>query len=104
MSRNEIHAELLIGKRVIGVSGKSLGRIEEIIVKLEEGTCFVEEFHIGAYALFERLSAWSIGRTILRLAHLARGGYSVTPDQLDLSDWEEPRLLYPVSELKRLPG
>jgi hypothetical protein len=103
MSRSEIHAELLMGKRALGVSGKSLGRIEEIVVKLEDGKCFVEEFHIGAYALFERLSAWSIGRTVLRLLHLARGGYSVAPNQLDLKDLEQPKLLCPVSELRRLP-
>ena len=100
----EVNLELLIGKRVRALNGKSIGRLEEVHAELREGECFVEEYLIGSYAAFERLSAWSIGRAILKLfgATKAHGGYRVPWDKLDLTDTEKPRLLCAVEELKRL--
>ena len=104
MTEQQIHAELLIGKQVSGVSGKPVGRIEEIQVELRKGECVVTEYHIGVYAFFERLSAWIIGRTMLRVFGASRGGYRVPWNQLDLSDATRPKLKCAVSELRRLSG
>jgi sporulation protein YlmC with PRC-barrel domain len=104
MTEQQIHAELLIGRQVIGVTGKPAGRLEEIVVELEKGRCAVTEYHVGAYAFFERLSAWVIGRTILKLFGARRGGYRVPWNELDLSDEARPKLKCAVSELHRLPG
>lgn len=103
MAEKEIHLELLLGRRVLSASGKSVGRLEEIIVEQVKGEYIVQEYLIGTFALFERLSAWSIGRAVLKLFGLTKkGGYRVTWDKLDLSDAEKPRLLCSVQELEKL--
>jgi sporulation protein YlmC with PRC-barrel domain len=103
MQRHEINLELLIGKKVLGVSGKSLGRLEEIVAEMHGRECLIEEFHVGGYALFERLSAWTIGRAFLGLLGLGRGGYRIPWTEMDLSDPEVPRVCCPVTQLQRLP-
>src|SRR4051794_5260721 len=105
MAVREINLELLMGRRVTGLNGKVVGRLEEIrAVSSREGECVVEEYHVGSFAFFERLAAYSIGREILRLFGAgSRGvGYRVPWDKLDLSDEKHPRLLCPVDELEKL--
>lgn len=101
MKQQEIHLELLIGKRVFALNGRSIGRLEEVRAELNaRGHCFVTEFLIGSYAFLERLSAWRMGRTIMRTLPLRRKkGYRVRWEQLDLSDPRRPRLLCEVEEL-----
>ena len=101
MKRQEIHLELLIGKRVFALNGRPVGRVEEVRAELNNrGFCFVTEFLIGSYAFLERLSAWRMGRLILRPLHLRRKeSYRVRWDQLDLSDPRGPRLQCEVDEL-----
>jgi sporulation protein YlmC with PRC-barrel domain len=43
MSDKEIQLELLIGRRVLGVTGQTIGRLEEIRAELQRGECVVEE-------------------------------------------------------------
>jgi sporulation protein YlmC with PRC-barrel domain len=101
MAKQEIHVELLLGRRVFALNGKSIGRIEEIRAHVEsKNSCFVDEFLVGSYALFERLSAFSIGRAILRVFGARRkSGWRIPWDMLDLSDWEKPQLRCNVEEL-----
>jgi sporulation protein YlmC with PRC-barrel domain len=104
MKRQEIHLELLIGKRVFGLNGRPIGRVEEVRAELNNrGHCFVSEFLIGSYAFLERLAAWRMGRVIMRKLHLRRSeGYRVRWEQLDLSDPRRPRLACETDELQRL--
>ncbi|HXQ71312.1 MAG TPA: hypothetical protein VN844_12530 [Pyrinomonadaceae bacterium] len=104
MKRQEIHLELLIGKRVFALNGRSIGRLEEVRAEFNaRGHCFVTEFLVGGYAFLERLSAWRIGRDIMHTLHLPRkNGYRVRWEQLDLSDPRRPRLACEVEELMRL--
>ncbi|MBV9211421.1 MAG: hypothetical protein JOZ52_12360 [Acidobacteria bacterium] len=104
MADREINLELLLGRRVYAISGHRVGRVEEVRAEVSQGECVVTEFHVGSYAAFERLSAYSIGRTILRLfgATRAGGGYRVPWDKLDLSDPARPRLMCSTKELKKL--
>ena len=106
MAKQEVNLELLIGKHVLALNGKSIGHLEEIRVELSEGECFVEEYLVGAYAVFERLASISIGRAILRLFGATRKhrGYRVPWNKLDLTEPERPRLLCEVDELKTLDG
>ena len=99
MAAVEIHVEMLLGKRIYALNGKPIGRLEEIVADLREGACFVEEFHVGSYATFERLAASVIGRVVLRIFG-ANKGYRVPWDKLDLSDPSRPRLLCPIGDLK----
>jgi len=103
MARQEIHLELLLGKRVYALNGRSIGHLEEVCVQLQQGVATVNEFEVGTYALFERLSAWQIGRAILGLfGSLIKSGYSVKWNQLDLGDPNHPKLTCPVTELSPL--
>lgn len=97
----EIHVEMLLGRRVFGLNGKSVGHLEEIVADLRRGEALVEEFHVGSYAVLERLAAWSIGRATLKILG-ANKGYRVPWDKIDFSDAERPRLLCPVEELKTI--
>src|SRR4051794_19369974 len=104
MKRQELHLELLIGKRVFALNGQAIGRLEEVRAELNaRGYCFVTEFLIGSYAFLERLAAWRMGRAIMRTLHLRRkSGYRVRWEQLDLSDPRRPRLACEVEELVRI--
>ncbi|MDT7604475.1 MAG: hypothetical protein QOF61_2472 [Acidobacteriota bacterium] len=106
MAKREIKVEQLIGKRVYAANGRRVGHLEEVRAAMRHGECFVEEYLIGSYAVFERLAAISIGRALLGKvgAYREGGGYRVPWDKLDLSDPSRPRLLCPVEELEKLHG
>ena len=101
MKRQEVHLELLLGKRVFALNGQPVGRLEEVRAERNNrGHYFVTDYLIGSYAVLERLSGWRMGRTILRTLHLKRGeSYRVRWEQLDLSDPAKPRLNCAVDEL-----
>jgi hypothetical protein len=101
MPTTEIHIELLLGRRVLALNGRSIGRLEEMRTERIRNQLFVSEFLVGSYAVFERLSALSIGRAILGVlgAHRKGRGYRIPWDKLDLSDPGRPRLLCKVEEL-----
>ena len=101
---NEVNIELLLGKRVSSLTGRSIGRVEDVKAELRVGRCFVTEYHIGRYALLERLAALHMGRAILKFFRAKKkvGGYRVAWDQMDLSDPAHPRLLCEVSDLQPL--
>jgi sporulation protein YlmC with PRC-barrel domain len=103
MKRQEVHLELLLGKRVFALNGRPVGRLEEVRAELDNrNACFVTEFLIGSYAVLERLSLWRIGRAILRTLHVRKQGYRIAWEQLDLSDPQRPRLKCEVDELATL--
>jgi hypothetical protein len=102
MAGQEIHLELLLGRRVRAINNTPMGRIEEIYAEPRKGECSVEEYLIGGYALLDRLSAWSVFLPLLHLLGASKSGkrYRVKWDQLDLTDVEKPRLKCSVSDLK----
>ena len=103
MKRHEVRLELLIGKKVFGLNGHSVGRLEEVRAELNNrGDCFVSEFLLGSYGMFERLSVWRIARVILRTLHMRQQGYRVHWEQLDLSNPQRPQLKCEVEELAPL--
>ena len=104
MKEREIHLELLMGKQVLDATGRPAGRIEEVVAEIDGAECRIEEFLVGTHAVFERLSAWTIGRAFLALFGAQRQGlgYRIPWAKLDLSNPNQPRLRCPVSELERL--
>jgi sporulation protein YlmC with PRC-barrel domain len=106
MSKREIRVEQLIGRRVYAANGRRVGHLEEVRASMRGGECFVEEYLVGSYAVFERLAALAIGRALLGKfgAYREGGGYRVPWDKLDLSDPARPRLLCSVEELEKLHG
>lgn len=90
----EIHVELLLGTKVRDADGEDVGRIQEFRVEREGNACLVEAYLIGASALIERLSAWTLVRPIRRslLSRKFFALYQVPWDQMDLTDPRHPRL------------
>lgn len=77
----EVHAELLIGRKVVDASGNGVGRIEEMIAEHRKHELVIVEFHIGKRALWERL-----------LQRRAKEPKKIKWRDLDLSDPTHPRL------------
>jgi hypothetical protein len=103
MARQEIHLELLVGRRVYALNGRAIGRLEEARAEVHQGNASVTEFLVGTYGVFERFAAWEIGRTILSLfGSLIKGGYAVKWNQIDLTAPERLQLTCKVSDLSPL--
>ncbi|MGX8008965.1 hypothetical protein ACVDG8_008080 [Mesorhizobium sp. ORM8.1] len=103
----EINLELLVGQRLLARDGETVGYIEAIRAEQDGDDLVVTEFHVGAYAALERLSALRMGVAVLDLFRLRRpyGGYRIPWDKLDISDPRKPRLLCSRQELAPLqPG
>jgi len=94
--------EMILNRRVRALNGRVIGRLEEVAAESTDGECFITEYHIGTFALFERLAAWPLGRSILRSFGFRKkgGGYRVPWNQLDLSDPQRPALRCSVEELE----
>ena len=104
MSTQEIHAEQLLGRRVMALNGRVIGRLQEIRVRKATRGWYVEEFLTGDYALLDRLAGWTIARAVLRVfgASNKTSSYRVPWNKLDLSDPQQPRLLCDVADLAPL--
>ena len=98
--KNELRAELLLGRKVRSIHGHVVGRIEEMRAEREHDYWVVTEFHVGPTALIERLAVRHFGITLPGRAH----GYRVRWNQLDLSNPRHPRLTCHLEELERLSG
>ena len=90
----EIHLELLIGTKVRDVDGNYVGRIEELRVERGGNTCLVDSYLIGASAVIQRLSAWTLVRPIKKLLSSSKlyALYQVPWQDMDLTDPRHPRL------------
>ena len=101
----EIHLELLIGRRVVDANGKKVGRIEEVLAEERGDDLVVTEYHVGSKGMAERFSIYHFGVGLLRLlgarGHLAKAT-RIPWEKLDLSDPEKPRLTCAVEELEDL--
>jgi sporulation protein YlmC with PRC-barrel domain len=90
----ETRVELLLGANVRDVNGEKVGRIEEIRVERTDTALLVESYLIGASALVDRLSAWTLIRPIkglLKSRHIY-SLYDVPWQDMDLSDPIHPVL------------
>ena len=96
MSR-EVRVQDILGRQVRAGNNQSVGRIEEIRLEKRGKGYVVREYHLGAAALMERLSA-HVGSWFGR----ARDIRVVAWDQMDLSEPKRPRLLVEAAALARL--
>jgi sporulation protein YlmC with PRC-barrel domain len=104
MSVTECRAELLIGRRVVDAEGERVGRIEEIVAEYVDDEYVVREFHVGAFAVFERLANGMLSRGLLRLigGQHVYDGFVVPWQQMDLSDPDHPRVTVAKADLRRI--
>jgi len=98
MTAAGVRLDRVLGRRVLAVSNRTVGRIEEFRAERQGSGWVVMAYTIGAAGLWERLG---LG---VRLGYGAgkRHGYIARWDQLDLSNPDVPRLRCPVDELERL--
>jgi sporulation protein YlmC with PRC-barrel domain len=90
----ETKVELLLGREVHDAEGRKVGRIEEIRVERKDDMLSVEAYLIGASALVDRLSAWTLVRPIkglLKNRHIY-SLYNVPWQEMDLTDPTHPVL------------
>ena len=96
----EVNLDLLIGRVVLSRGGERVGRIEAIHAERDGEDHVVTEFHVGAYAALERLSALRLGVALLDLIRLRRRGYCIPWDKIDISNPPKPRTLCSRQELR----
>jgi hypothetical protein len=97
----ELNVERLLGTKVRDQNGKVVGRIEEIRAERTGDACYVDSYLVGASAVVERLSAWTLIRPIKRMLK-SRDVVSVIEvpwKDLDLSDPQNHVLRVPPSAL-----
>jgi sporulation protein YlmC with PRC-barrel domain len=102
VSKNEVKLELLLGRRVDDANGIRVGRIEEVVAERDGEELLVTEFHVGRYALFERLSVRHFGLGLLRFLGAraqSKDPHKIPWDKVDLSDPDRPRLTCTIDEL-----
>jgi sporulation protein YlmC with PRC-barrel domain len=98
----DLSVELLVGTQVRDTDGEKVGRIQELRVDNRGESCVVEAYFIGASALIERLSAWTLVRPIARALHARKlySLYEVPWQDIDLSDPKQPRLRIAKRDLR----
>ena len=97
----ELNVEQLLGTKVRDGDGNVIGRIEEIRAERTDDACYVDSYLVGASAVVERLSAWSLIRPIKRMLkseHIV-SVLEVPWQDLDLSEPKRPVLRVPRSSL-----
>jgi len=101
----EINVELLLGTNVRDVDGDDIGRIEELRVERDEKALLVDAYLIGASALIERLSAWTLVRPVTRFLNSRKlySVYRVPWQDMDLTDPLHPRLRISKRDLRHVP-
>jgi hypothetical protein len=98
----EVSIELLLGAKLRDVDGESVGRIEEFRVRRDENVCLLDAYLVGASAVIDRLSAWSLARPIGRYLRTRKfvTVYEVPWQDMDLTDPKKPRLRIPKRDLR----
>ena len=97
----ELRVESLLGHRLRGADGKSLGRIEEVVAEIRGTDWIVVEVHVGPGALLERLAELtSLVPLFGPLQRRLGARHRVPWDRLDLSDPSRPRALAVRDELE----
>jgi sporulation protein YlmC with PRC-barrel domain len=99
----EIHVESLVGRTLLDVDGRKIGRVEELVVELLGTEWAVVELHVGIGALLERVVELSTLVPMMgALRRKLSNRYRVPWQQLDLRDPDHPCALVRVGDLKRL--
>ena len=98
----EAHVEHLLGRHVVDVDGKSVGRVEELRAEIVDGETVVTELHVGTVAFFERIAAFVTQLPFFEYIPFARSGYKVPWQQFDLSNPRALRVKVRRDELRQI--
>lgn len=92
----ELRADRALGREVVGLNGRRVGRLEEFRVERRGADWVVTEYEIGAAGLLDRLG---LGAGLL--FGREGSGYLARWDQLELNDAGPIRLTCPIGDLRR---
>jgi hypothetical protein len=97
-----INVEQLLGVKVRDVDGEVIGRIEEFRVERTDDALMLQAYLIGASAVIQRLSAWTLVRPIKHALDTSRlySLYEVPWQDMDLSDPRKPKVVVAKRDLK----
>jgi hypothetical protein len=95
----ELKADHLIGRLVVAMNGRRIGRLEELRAKRAGSLWIVTGYVVGAGGLVERLALGA-----RHIVGLTPGAYLVHWDQLALSERGPLRLTCPVGALEVRPA
>jgi hypothetical protein len=99
----ELRLESLVGHRLRGADGKSLGRIEEVVAEVRGTDWIVVEVHVGPGALLERLAELtSLVPLFGALRRRLNARQRVPWDRIDLTEPSRPRATVRQAELERV--
>jgi sporulation protein YlmC with PRC-barrel domain len=103
---HEVALERLLSTKVYDADGRHAGRVEEVHAKRRGGELLVTEYVLGSAGLIERLSLAAVLRALIgKRLYPEAERYTVSWDELDLTDPERPRLTCRVADLDaRLRG
>jgi hypothetical protein len=93
-----VRLDRAVGRRVLALNRRSMGRLEEIRVEPDGGDWVITEYVIGRAGLLQRLH---LGLRLL-VGLTREQGFVARWDQLSIDRPEQPQLLCHVSELRRL--
>ena len=100
----ELRIESLLGHRLRGADGKSLGRIEEVVAEIRGTDWIVVEVHVGPGALLERLAELTSLVPLFGALQRRLGARHRVPwDQLDFTDPSRPRAMMRQEDLEGVP-
>src|SRR5215210_6152642 len=102
MMAEELHLELILGRKVYDSEDRSVGRLEEVIAEERGGELVVKEYLVGGAAMLQRLSITRLGRTFLGLLGTKENCYRVPWNKIDLTQTDKLRLLCAEDELEVL--
>jgi hypothetical protein len=104
MTRQTIHLQKLLGRKVRDVNGKSAGHIQEFVARRRDGAYVIEEVHLGRRALMERLSVPAVSMFFLHFIGASRhaAAHCVRWEDLDVSDPRNPKLRISRDQLGQL--
>lgn len=92
---DELRLDELLGRKVVGRNGRSVGRLEEVRASVDGSTVRVDAYVLGAGGLLERL-----GVGLRLVVGMRVRGRVARWDQIDISDPRRPRLTCAEEELK----
>jgi hypothetical protein len=99
----ELHLESLLGHRLRGADGKSLGRIEEVVAEVRGTDWIVVEVHVGPSALLERLAELTSLLPVVGAVHRRLTPRHRVPwEQIDFTDPSHLRATVRRADLERV--
>ena len=99
----ELRLESLLGHRLRGADGKSLGRIEEVVAEIRGTDWIVVEVHVGPGALLERgAELTSLVPLFGTLQRRLSARHRVPWDRIDFTDPSHPRATVRRSDLEQV--